>query len=212
MSLQAARYRRISDKSEQIANQDQDTCSMIERLGAVLDTTRDYADIGSAWADRPKLPDRERLLRDLAAGDLRGCLVVTWALDRLARNTFDLVSITKAIKDGGARLVSVKEPWADTGGMGEVLIFLAGWVAQQESARKSERVKAAFARKRAAGERLGRKPKTIDWALLERMKGEGFGLRRIAKALDVSVGTVHKALKSRKTLSETHGLPGPAGG
>lgn len=199
----AARYRRISDKSEVLENQDRDTLDMIARLDLTPDPAYDCSDVGSAWTERPKLPQRDRLLRDAEAGLLKGYVLVVWALDRIARKT-DLFSIVKRLKEAGVRLVSCKEPWADTEGpMGDLLVFLAGWIAEQESSRKSERVKAAFARKRAAGEPVGRKPKPIDWKLLDRMRSEGFGLRRVAKALGVSVGTVHKAVKNRRTLSET---------
>jgi len=207
--MQAARYRRVSDPSEKIQNQDKDTADMIARLTLELDPRYDCADTGSAWVERPRLPQRDRLLRDAEAGLLKGYTLVVWALDRIARKT-DLFEIVKRLKTSGVRLVSCKEPWADTDGpMGELLVFLAGWNAEQESARKSERVKAAFARKRAAGERLGRKPVTIDWRLLEEMRARGFGLRRIARALGCSIGTVHQRLKDRKTVSETLEPLGP---
>jgi len=200
----AGRYRRVSHRDEELENQSKDTADMIARLGLVLDPRYDYSDMGTAWSQRPRLPQRDRLLRDAGAGLLKGATVVIWAADRISRDPVDLLALLRSLKIAGVRLVSVKEPWLDSGGpFGELLAFLAGWAAGMESSRKSERVKAALARKRAAGERLGRPPKPIDWALLDRMKGEGFGLRRIARALDVSVGTVHQRLKDRGTFPET---------
>ena len=115
----------------------------------------------------------------------------------------DLLSLLRRLKAAGVRLVSCRETWLDSGGpFGEVMAFLAGWAAGMESARKSERVKAALARKRAAGERLGRTPLPIDWELLRELRARGFGVRRIAKALGVSVGTVHKRLKEPRAFSE----------
>lgn len=202
--MRAARYRRVSDKSEVMENQDGQTLNMISRLGLNLEPGYDYADVGSAWSQRPKLPQRDRLLRDAEAGLLRGVTLVVWAADRVSRDPVDLLALLRRLKAAGVRLVSCREPWLDSGGpFGEVMAFLAGWAASMESSRKSERVRAAFSRKRAAGERLGRKPKVIDWVLLQDMRTRGFGLRRIAKALDVSVGTVHKALKLHKPVPET---------
>jgi DNA invertase Pin-like site-specific DNA recombinase len=204
----AARYRRVSHPTEEIENQSKDTLDLISQLGLELDPRYDCTDTGSAWSEHPRLPQRDRLLRDAEAGLLKGYTLVVWAADRVSRDPVDLLALLRRLKVTGVRLVSCREPWLDSGGpFGEVMVFLAGWAAGMESARKSERVKAAFARKRAAGERLGRKPKAIDWQLLERMRGEGFGLRRIAKALDVSIGTVHKALKLRKTIPETRAEP-----
>jgi len=199
----ACRYRRVSDPSEKIENQDRDTQDMIARLGLVLDPGYDYADVGSAWTQRPRLPQRERLLRDAEAGLLKGYTLVVWAADRISRDPVDLLQLLRRLRAAGVRLVSCREPWLDSGGpFGEVMAFLAGWAASMESARKSERVKAALARKRAAGERLGRKPVAIDWELLRDMRSRGFGVRRIAKALGVSVGTVHKRLKEPRAFLE----------
>src|SRR5260370_555331 len=55
-------------------------------------------------------PGLQRLLEHLREGDI----VVVWKLDRLARSTRDLLEIAEAIKQAGAGLKSLSEPWADT--------------------------------------------------------------------------------------------------
>nr|WP_305801269.1 recombinase family protein [Thiolapillus sp.] len=57
--------------------------------------------------DRPEL---ERMLDHLRPGDV----VTVTRLDRLARNTRDLLDIAKRIQAAGAGLCSLAEPWADT--------------------------------------------------------------------------------------------------
>ena len=63
--------------------------------------------VSGAKRDRPQL---ERLLDHLRGGDV----VAVTRLDRLARSTRDLLEIAERIKDAGAGLRSMAEPWADT--------------------------------------------------------------------------------------------------
>jgi DNA invertase Pin-like site-specific DNA recombinase len=63
--------------------------------------------VSGAHRTRPEL---ERLLEHLRAGDV----VTVMRLDRLARSTRDLLEIAERIKDVGAGLRSLAEPWADT--------------------------------------------------------------------------------------------------
>ncbi len=207
-TVMACRYRRVSDASEQVKNQDRDTEDLIRQRGLTLDPRYDLEDVGSAWSKSPNLPQRARLLRDAAAGLLKGYTLVVWAADRISRDALDLSAIVRALQAAGVRVVSCKESWLDTQGpMGEVLVFLAGWAASMESKRKSERVRAALQRRKAAGGRIGRKPVAVDLASVVRMRQAGLGLRKIAKVLGVSVATVHQRLKAKKCVSET-GSPG----
>jgi len=55
-------------------------------------------------------PELSRLLDHLRIEDV----VAVTRLDRLARSTGDLLEIAERIKDAGAGLRSMAEPWADT--------------------------------------------------------------------------------------------------
>ena len=63
--------------------------------------------ISGAKRERPELGN---LLGHLRAGDV----VTVTRLDRLARSTRDLLEIAERIKEAGAGLRSLAEPWADT--------------------------------------------------------------------------------------------------
>jgi DNA invertase Pin-like site-specific DNA recombinase len=63
--------------------------------------------VSGAKLDRP---EPGRLLDHLRAGDV----VTVTRLDRLARSTRDLLEIAARIKEAGAGLRSLAEPWADT--------------------------------------------------------------------------------------------------
>ena len=59
---------------------------------------------------RRNRPELERMLDHLRPGDV----VTVTRLDRLARNTRDLLDIAERIQAAGAGLCSLAEPWADT--------------------------------------------------------------------------------------------------
>src|SRR3954447_13475927 len=63
--------------------------------------------VSGATRDRPALT---RMLDQLREGDV----VVVAQLDRLGRSTRDLLEIAEILKEGGAGLRSLGEPWADT--------------------------------------------------------------------------------------------------
>jgi DNA invertase Pin-like site-specific DNA recombinase len=57
-----------------------------------------------------KRPELENMLNQLRQGDI----VTVTRLDRLARNTRDLLEIAEKIQNAGAGMKSLAEPWADT--------------------------------------------------------------------------------------------------
>ena len=55
-------------------------------------------------------PDLEKLLGEVRKGDV----VVVTRVDRLAHSTAELLIIAERLRDQGAGLQSLDEPWADT--------------------------------------------------------------------------------------------------
>ena len=69
------------------------------------------------------------MLKDLAPGDV----VTVTRIDRLARSTFDLFAIVKAIMDAGGQFRSLAEPWADTStSTGRLMTAVLGGLADME--------------------------------------------------------------------------------
>jgi DNA invertase Pin-like site-specific DNA recombinase len=84
-------------------------------------------------------------------------VLVVWAADRLTRGGIEeLLGIIRELRERHCSLVSVQEPWLNgNDATTELLVAIAGWVAHQESARRSERIKAGLARRRAEGKPIG---------------------------------------------------------
>lgn len=88
----------------------------------------------------------------------RYTLLVVWALDRVTREGAEgALRIIRQFRDRGCAVVSVRESWLNgSPDVQDVLVAFAGWMAQQESARRSERIKAGLARRKAQGLPVGR--------------------------------------------------------
>lgn len=86
-------------------------------------------------------------------------LIIVWALDRFSREGMtNTLSYIKQLKHNGIGLKSLQEGWLDTSqeGVGELLLAIFSWVAEQEKKRISERTKAGLQKKKADGKILGR--------------------------------------------------------
>ncbi len=90
--------------------------------------------------------------------------MICWAIDRLTRQgVSETLQAVNRIARAGGTLISLQEPWMETSGeLRELLVAIVGWVANFESRRRSERIKAGLARRRAAGLAVGRKPGAKD--------------------------------------------------
>ena len=109
---------------------------------------------------------QERQLSELVGGIRRheyACVIV-WAIDRLTRQgVSETLQAVHRITGAGGALVSLQESWVETSGeLRDLLLSIVGWVANFESRRRSERIKAGLDRRRAAGLTVGRKPGAKD--------------------------------------------------
>lgn len=106
-------------------------------------------------------------LRDMLDAAWRGefSVVVVWAADRICRQGIEeLLKLIRQFRERHCALVSVQEPWLNgNDAAAELLAAIAAWVAQRESQRRSERIKAGLERRRAEGKMVGgRKPGAKD--------------------------------------------------
>jgi DNA invertase Pin-like site-specific DNA recombinase len=150
--------------------------------------------VTGARADRRELC---KMLTDLDASDV----VTVTRIDRLARSTFDLFAIVKRIADTGAQFRSLAEPWADTStSTGRLMLAVLGGLADVERDLIRTRTAEGRSRAKAAGKRLGRRPKKDIWSNLE----------KLTESIDVYFGDKigNEAADLLKALSEepTHVL------
>ena len=149
----AAIYARVSTDEQTTDNQVPVLQEMAARRG--WDVGDVYTEEASAWRSGHQL-ELKKLLKRASYHEYD--ILVVWALDRLTREGIgSIMQLFNTFRTYGVKVISHQEPWLEQAGpMADLLTAVAGWAAEFESARRSERKKAAFARKRARGEHVGR--------------------------------------------------------
>lgn len=152
----AAVWARVSTEDQEAANQ---LHALAERRD--LEVVKTYNLTASAWKGEHRDTFRQCLL-DAHHGHFR--VLVVWAIDRLSREgveeTFRAV---RQLREAGATVISLQEPWLTASPeVQDLMLAVAAWMAEQESRRRSERVKAGLARRKAQGLPVGRQPGARD--------------------------------------------------
>jgi DNA invertase Pin-like site-specific DNA recombinase len=142
-----------------------------------------------ATADRPQL---KKLLAKITQGDV---LIIS-AVDRLSRDTTDLLIIARQLQEAGAGLRSIAEPVLDTtSDFAEVVLAILGVAAKLERRRIKERTARGRADAKAKGVKFGRKPILTPHQQREAIKRrdkDGETLRSIARSYNVSAATISR--------------------
>lgn len=150
---------------------------------------------GRSWL-RPEL---ERLTSAAARG--LHARVYVWRLDRLTRRgPADTLAVVEQLKNAGCQLVSVTEGFDFAGPMGELLIAMLGFGAQQEMSAQLDRQRAARVRLESEGRAWGRPrklaPETA--AKIVELRAAGRSIRSIAMAVKVPRSSVHDVLTAAR--------------
>ena len=151
--------------------------------------------ISGAYAQRPELC---ALIGYLRTGDV---LVVT-RLDRLARNTRDLLDVAEQINAKNAGLRSIAEPWADTTSpAGKMLLTILAGIAEFERALIVARTTEGREIAKRKGVKFGPKLKLSgeQIAFARTAVDGGQTVRQTAHALSVHPATLYRAFKSQST-------------
>ncbi len=122
-----------------------------------------------------------------------GDTLVVAAIDRLGRNTIDVLKNVETLKDRGVSVVSLRENFDLTTPMGQFMLTMLAGLAQMEKSIIAERREAGMARARAEGKHMGRPPVMPKEAIREALAAHGGNVMQTAKALKVSRQTVMRA-------------------
>ena len=129
------------------------------------------------------------ILEFMAEGDS----LTVHKLDRLGRNTRDVLNLVHTLTEKGCSL-KVLEPGIDTSGaMGKMVLTVLGMVSEMELGFIKERQRAGIEKAKSKGVYKGR-PSSLDHDQIRSMKAEGMGATAIAKELNCSRGAIYKAL------------------
>ena len=174
-------YARVSTDAQDLTNQ----VAQLQGAGC----SKIYREkISGATAERPQL---KKMIGSLLPGDV----VVIAAVDRLSRDTTDLLTLARDIQRAGAGLRSLAEPVLDTtGDFAELVLAMLGVAAKLERRRILERTSRGRADAKAAGVKFGRKPSLTPHQQREALKRieDGETQRSIARSFNVSQATISR--------------------
>jgi Site-specific recombinases, DNA invertase Pin homologs len=151
-----------------------------------------YVDNGFS-GKKDSRPSLNRMMQD--AHERRFDVVVVWRFDRFARSVSHLLRALETFNALGVQFVSLSEQVDTSTPTGKMVFTVLGAVAELERNLIVERVRAGLRHARAKGKRLGRPRKSVDVAEVRKLRAAGESWRKIARKLDVSVGTVFAAVK-----------------
>lgn len=174
-----------------VSTGDQDLSQQLDQL-RTAGCARIFAEkITGMRRDRPEL---DRMLDHLRPGDV----VTVTRLDRMARSTRDLLDIVERIKNLGAGLRSLAEPWADTTSpAGRMVMTVFAGIAEFERSLIVERTRLGREAARQRGVRFGPQstltPSQVTHAR-ELVEREGRGVKEVAALFEVHRSTLYRAL------------------
>ena len=124
-----------------------------------------------------------------------GDVLIVVKLDRLGRNTRDVLNLVHELEEKEATL-RVLEPAIDTGGpIGRMVLTVLGMIAEMELGFIRDRQRAGIDAAKAKGVYKGR-PVTFDRSRIVSPRKQGMGATEIAKAVGCKRGNIYKTLKA----------------
>ena len=187
MSATQYGYARVSSLSQSTAIQEE----RLRREGC--DVIRTERVSGRSTDTRTEL---QTLLDFIREGDT---LMVT-KVDRLGRNTRDVLNIVHELEKKGAHLRVLDPDISTKGPMGKVVLTVLGMVGEMELGFIRERQREGIERAKAKGVYKGR-PATLDHHKVIELRRGGVGATAIAKQLGCSRAAVYKVLSGKNAKS-----------
>lgn len=124
-----------------------------------------------------------------------GDTVVCVAVDRVGRNTIDLLQTVEALKAKGVSLVSMREGFDLSTPAGEAMLTIMAALAKMELATLAERRAAGIKRAKAEGVHCGR-PTKGDPDIVKSMFDRGMTWQQIAEATGLSKASIYRMRKA----------------
>ena len=177
-------YSRVSTADQHTSNQVQE----IAAAGFKVEPQRIVEEKISGSTSASQRKGFAKLLERMESGDI---LVVT-KLDRLGRDTIDLMQTVQQLEAKGVRVHCLALGGVDlTSAAGKMTMGVLAAVAQFERDQLIERTQAGLARAKAEGVTLGR-PAVASAEQVQTLKAQGLSQSAVAAELDVSLSTVKR--------------------
>ena len=129
-----------------------------------------------------------------------GDMILVTKLDRLGRDTADMIQLIKQFDAMGVAVRFLDDGISTEGTMGKMVVTILSAVAQAECQRILERTNEGRLEAKAKGVTFGRK-RTVNRQHVLMLKSQNLGASAIAKQLHIGRSTVYKILSDAGTAS-----------
>ncbi|MBZ9666955.1 recombinase family protein [Pseudomonas sp. LMG 31766] len=126
----------------------------------------------------------------------KGDTVIVTAIDRLGRNTIDVLETVEALKAKGVTVVSMREGFDLSTPTGRLMLTLLAGVAELERENIKARQMAGIEKARQDGRKLGAPKQHDDSAIASWRKANGASIQTTADHWGVSTATVKRACRA----------------
>ena len=170
---------------------DDQTCENQRRaIEARYNVSKLFSDDGVSGAiAASQRPAMAALLAYVREGDT----VIVSAIDRLGRDTIDVLTTVQALKDKGVSVVSMREGFDLATDAGKLMLTMLAAVAELERSNMKARQMAGLERARAEGVSLGRKKSINDAAVLSWRTENRASIKVTAVFFGISIASVKRA-------------------
>lgn len=124
----------------------------------------------------------------------KGDVLLVKKLDRLGRDTSDMVQLIKDFDDMGIAIRFLDDGISTEGTMGKMVVTILSAVAQAERQRILERTNEGRIEAKSKGVKFGRK-RSIDRSQLKELLEKGTGATEIARQMEIGRSTVYKLMQ-----------------
>ena len=127
-----------------------------------------------------------------------GDVLLVKKLDRLGRDTAEMISLIKLFDEMGVAIKFLDDGIRTEGEMGKMVVTILSAVAQADRHRILERTNEGRIEAKLKGIKFGRK-RTVDRKRLNELYAQGVGATDIARQLGIARSTVYKVLNEANT-------------
>ncbi|MFM5718547.1 recombinase family protein [Aeromonas caviae] len=126
----------------------------------------------------------------------KGDTLIVPAVDRLGRNTIDVLNTVEALQSKGVSIISLREGFDLSTPIGKAMLTMLAAVAELERSNIKHRQMAGIAKAKAEGKALGREKTIDDTAVAIWRKDNSASIKLTAEHFGISPASVKRACRS----------------
>lgn len=190
--MKVALYCRVSTTDQEVQTQ----LDVLRRLCThqSYEIYKEYIDIGES-GKKSSRPSFDQMLKDMRQYKFRA--IIVYKLDRIGRSLPHLINLFEEFSKKGIQFISATQNINSTTPEGKLFMRMLMILAEYERELTVDRVKAGMRRAKRQGKIIGRPKTGIGGAEVLALRSQGLSIRKIAKKLQCSYGTVYRIVKSQ---------------